>query len=183
MNRSCKVHSYGISRVGKLDTPFKILSVKGLPVTPHRTVHAVLVGRPGEFHPQPPIEPYVKLSLHTAPRSPRILLRFPCNSALVWISVSFLRLELSALCSLCFRRLLRYYGLFCPCFAPSLLSALLYISLTCAFRLTCAVRFPSFAVKAHIRFLPPIHRSLSLPVNRYPQRLSAPMREKCLLVT
>ena len=45
------------------------------------TVRAVLVGRPGEFHPQSPIEPYVKLSLHTAPRSPHILLRFPFQSA------------------------------------------------------------------------------------------------------
>ena len=53
----------------------------------------------------------------------------------------------------------------------------------CAFRLTCAGRFPSFAVKARIRFLPPIHRSLSLPVSRHPQRLSAPMRERCLLAT
>lgn len=119
-----------------------------------------LVGRPGEFHPQPPIEPYVKLSLHTAPRFPHLLLRFP----VAWLSVHVW---------------FHFSGSTFPPFAPSVFTDFLATAASsapalrhlyyqprcvfppaCAFRLTYASRFPSFAVKAHAKFLPPIHRSL-----------------------
>ena len=53
------------------------------PHTPRRTVLALLDGRLVEFRPKPPLEPYVKFSLHTAPRSSCLLIRFPIIRLLV----------------------------------------------------------------------------------------------------
>ena len=150
---------------------------------PHGTRRAALVGRPGEFHPQPPIEPYVKLSLHTAPRSPHVLLRSP----VIWLmSKSWCRfhdLNFRPFAPLAFTSFSATTASSAPGLRHLYCQPRFDFPPACAFRLTCAGRFPSFAVKARIRFLPPIHRSLSLPVSRHPQRLSAPMRERCLLAT
>ncbi len=62
-------------------------------LTPLKTVRADLVGRPREFHPQPPLEPYVKLSFHTAPRLWQLLLRFLLNHIApgLWLKVHMMK--------------------------------------------------------------------------------------------
>src|SRR5271157_2843984 len=141
---------------------------------------AMLASRPGELHPGPLSEPYVRLSPHTAPirrTRPQARPRFAAHTASSCCQLSGdAATRSNPFAPVPLQNLHRYYGSVRP--SPLLRYSRLAVFAACASPLASEAWFLQFRAKACVRLTPPLRRSPSAQSSgsrrTCPRRLSRP---------
>ena len=145
------------------------------------TIRVVLrASRPGELHPGPLSEPYVRLSPHTAPirrTRPQARPRFAAHTASSCCQLSGdAATRSNPFAPVPLQNLHRYYGSVRP--SPLLRYSRLAVFAACASPLASEAWFLQFRAKACVRLTPPLRRSPSAQSSgsrrTCPRRLSRP---------